>query len=99
MSQKRWQDIMPFLSVIIFVSTLFGLVLLKMEVRRMGYLVLKSTQAYRKLRDQELLMSMEYAKLTRPEQVRKYAVSHLTLNDARNGQIIQLAGQRLALPQ
>jgi hypothetical protein len=99
MSRQRLNDILPFFSVLILVSTLFGLVLLKMEVRRMGYSVLKSSQEYRKLKDHQRLMSMEYARLTRPEYVRKYAVSHLILNDARTGQIIQLAGLKLAMPQ
>lgn len=99
MSRKRLQEFLPFLSVMIFVSTLFGLVLLKMEVRRMGYQVLKASQEHRKLQDQRRMMSMEYAKLTRPDKIRKYAVSRLKLNDSRNGQIIQLAGQTLAMPQ
>lgn len=99
MSRQRIHDLLPFFSVLIFVSTLFGLVLLKMEVRRMGYSVLKASHAYKKLQDERRMMTMEYAKLTRPDRVRKYAVSHLKLNDSRNGQIIQLAGQTLAMPQ
>lgn len=99
MSRQRIRDILPFFSVLIFVSTLFGLVLLKMEVRRMGYSVLKASHAHKKLQDERRMMSMEYAKLTRPDRVRKYAVSHLKLNDSRNGQIIQLAGETLAMPQ
>lgn len=90
---------MPFFSVLMLVATLFGLVLLKMEVRRVGYSVLKSTQEYRKLKDHHRLLQMEYAQLTRPEVIRRYAVSKLTLNDARVGQIIQLTGRQLAVPQ
>ena len=99
MSRRRINDLLPFFSVLILVATLFTLVFLKMEVRRMGYAVLKSTQEYKKLRDHQRLMNMDYARLTRPELVRKYAVSRLTLNDARNGQIIQLSGLELAMPQ
>lgn len=99
MIRRRLHELMPFFSVLMLVVTLFTLVILKMEVRRMGYSVLKSTQEYRKLRDHYRLMSMEYAQLTRPERVRKYAMSRLTLGDARNGQIIQLAGRTLAMPQ
>ena len=99
MNRQRLNEILPFISILILVSTLFCLVLLKMEVRRMGYSVLKSTQTFRKLKDHQRMMRMEYARLTRPETVRRYAVAHLTLNDARNGQIIQLAGQKLAMPQ
>ncbi len=93
------REMVPFFSVLIFVATLFTLVLLKMEVRRMGYSVLKATQEYRNLQDQYRLLNMEYAKRTRPDVVRKYAVSRLTLIDARDGQIIQLTGQKLAFPQ
>ena len=99
MSRHRLNDILPFVSVLLLVSTLFLMVFAKMEVRRMGYSVLKASQEYRKLKDHQRLMRMEYARLTRPEHIRKYAVSRLTLNDARNGQIIQLAGQKLAMPQ
>ncbi len=99
MSRERLNEILPFFSVLIFVVTLFGMVLLKMEVRRMGYSVLKASQEVRKLKDRQRLLSMEYARLTRPDHVRKYAVSKLTLNDARVGQIIQLTGQKLAMPQ
>jgi cell division protein FtsL len=98
-NHKRLQEMMPFFSVLMLIATLFSMVLLKMEVRRVGYSVLKSTQEYRKLKDQYRHMQMEYAALTRPDVVRRYAVSRLTLNDARNGQIIQLTGQKLAVPQ
>lgn len=98
-ARRSLNEILPFLSVLIFVATLFALVLLKMEVRRMGYQTLKASQEYRALRDRYRLMSMEYAQLTRPELVRKYATRHLTLEDARTGQIIQLAGSELAMPQ
>lgn len=99
MSRQRLKDILPFFSVLIFVATLFALVLAKMEVRRMGYQVLKASQEYHRLQDQYRLMSMEYARLTRSDRVRQFAVNRLNLNDSRNGQIIQLAGRSLAMPQ
>ena len=97
--KKRYHSLKPYLSVTLLISTLFSMMFLKMEVRRMGYSVLKTSQEYHKLRDHHRMMSMEYARLTRPEHIRKYAMSRLTLNDARNGQIIQLTGQKFALPQ
>jgi hypothetical protein len=99
MSRRQLNEMLPFFSVLILVGTLFGMVLLKMEVRRMGYSILKASQEYRKLKDYQRLMEMDYAHLTRPDAIRKYAVAHFTLNDARNGQIIQLAGLKLAMPQ
>lgn len=97
--RQVWTELKPFVSVLFLIGTLFSLVLLKMEVRRMGYSVLKATKEVQQLKDQNRLLSMEYARLIRPEHVRKYAMSHLTLNYARNGQIIQLTGQKIALPQ
>ena len=99
MIKRRFHDVVPFLSVLILVSTLFTMVFLKMEVRRVGYAVLKLSEQQRHMQDRRRMMSMEYASLTRPDRVRKYAVSHLNLNDSRSGQIIQLAGQALAMPQ
>lgn len=99
MSRRSLHELVPFFSVLLLVTTLFSLVFLKMEVRRKGYSVLKATREYKALQDQHRLMSMEYARLTGPELVRRYAVNRLTLNDARVGQIIQLSGQDLAMPQ
>jgi cell division protein FtsL len=97
--KQVWIDIKPFFSVVIFIATIFCLVLFKMENRRMGYSVLKAIKEVQMLKDQNRMLSMEYARLTRPEHVKKYAMSRLTMNDARNGQIIQLTGQKIALPQ
>jgi hypothetical protein len=96
---QLWTELKPFASVFIFIATMFSMVILKMEVRRMGYSVLRTTKEVRQLKDQNRLLSMEYARMIRPEHVRKYAMSHLTMNDARMGQIIQLTGQKIALPQ
>jgi hypothetical protein len=97
--KQVWTELKPFVSVLFLIATLFSLVLLKMEGRRMGYSVLKETKEVQQVKDQNRLLAMEYARLIRPEHIRKYAMAHLTLNDARNGQIIQLTGQKIALPQ
>src|SRR6266404_3184794 len=76
MSKQRLNEMLPFFSVLLLVATLFGLVLLKMEVRRMGYSVLKASQEYRKLKDHQRMMTMDYAKLTRPDLIRQYALTH-----------------------
>lgn len=89
----------PFLSVTIIILTLFSVAFMKMEVRRLGYTVLKENRAFKILSDEQRLKTMEYARVMRPERIRRYAISHLTLNEARNGQIIQLVGQRIAVPQ
>lgn len=99
MSHEDIKELKPFLSLIIIVSTLFIVAFMKMEVRRLGYVVLKSSRQYKTLKDQQLVKTMELARITRPDHIRHYAMSRLTLNEARNGQIIQLVGSRIAVPQ
>jgi hypothetical protein len=99
MSQDSMDELKPFLSLVIIVATLFTLAFMKMEVRRLGYTVLKETKQHKILKDQQRLQAMELARITRPDHIRRYAMSRLTLSEARNGQIIQLVGQRLAVPQ
>lgn len=87
----------PYLSVLIIVLTLFVMVFFKMETRRLGYTALKTNQEFQKVQDEFRIQSIAYAKTVQPQRVRTFAVSQLTLNDARRGQIIQLTGQNIAL--
>ncbi len=87
----------PYISILIVVLTMFVMVFFKMETRRLGYTALKTNQEFQKVQDEFRLQSIAYAKIVRAERVRSFAVSQLTLNDARRGQIIQLTGQNIAL--
>ncbi len=99
MSRHQVGALRPFLSVLIIISTLFFLVFLKMEVRRIGYSVLVETRQYKALRDEYRHQVMTYAQMTQPDRVRNFAVSQLTLSEARNGQIIQLSAPGLVFIQ
>lgn len=99
MSKTSVKKLRPFISVLIIVGTLFSTVFFKMEVRRMGYLVLKENREFKNLQDEVRLKVMTYAKVTRPDRVREYALSQLTLSDAQRGQIIHLTADRIAIPQ
>ncbi len=99
MKRQRLKDLEPFLSLLFVVATLFSFVFVKIELRRMGYAVLKETRQYKLLRDEHRSLTIEYAKRTTPERVQHIAVNQLTMNRAKMGQIIQLTGQRLAVPQ
>lgn len=89
----------PFISIVLIILTLLSLVFFKMEVRRKSYVVWRQIQTFRQLKDRHRLLEMEYVKVTRPEHIRKYAVSHLTMGEARTGQIIQLTGSKIAVSQ
>lgn len=99
MDRGQAGELKPFLSIVLIISTLFTLVFLKMEVRRMGYSVFALSRNYKVLRDRHRLLVMQYAQITRPDRVKKIAVSKYTLNDAKVGQIIQMMGSQIALPQ
>ena len=88
---QDWTPLKPFLSVIIIVFTLFGLVFLKMEERRMGYLLLQMTREQRKLVEEKRMREMTLTKVTRPAQVER-AAKNMTLRKVQANQIIHLSG-------
>jgi len=97
MKKQATETIKPFFSILIVVFTMFVMVFFKMETRRLGYTALKINKDYQKAQDDLRLATISYAKFMRPERVRTYAVSRLTLSDAQKGQIIQMTGQNIAL--
>lgn len=89
---KDWAPLKPFFSVIVVISTLFFLVFLQMEERRLGYEILKQTRAQKRLMEEKRVKEMQLAKMTRPQQVEKLAASRLTLRKIQASQIIHLSG-------
>ncbi|MFN3697179.1 MAG: hypothetical protein ACK4VO_07040 [Pseudobdellovibrio sp.] len=90
MNSEHIRQLKPFCSVLFLVVTLFMMVFLKMEERRMSYVVLKQTREFKK--NKELLKQKEFqlAKLTRPQLVETVAKEKLTLKRATQAQIIHL---------
>jgi len=99
MKKQHVSELKPFLSVLIIIMSLFSIMFLQMEVRRMGYVVLKQVRAHKSLRDNYRLLSLDYLKYTNPERLRKMAASHLRLAEAHTGQIIQISENNIALRQ
>ena len=99
MYKSKLAELRPFLSVLVIISSLFSVVFIKMEVRRVGYSVLKESRSYKKLNDEKRKLVIQLARVTRPARLRKIAVSQLTLDDAKIGQVIQMAGTKIALRQ
>ena len=90
MNSEHIRQLKPFCSVLFLVVTLFMMVFLKMEERRMSYVVLKQTREFKK--NKELLKQKEFqlAKLTRPQLVETVAKEKLTFKRATQAQIIHL---------
>ncbi len=84
-------DTKPFLSISIIIASLFFVVFCKMEVRRLGYMVLKQAREEKLLQDQKRLVAMEYASLVRPERIESYAQNYWSLARAQQKQIILIS--------
>lgn len=93
------RELAPFASLLIVVSFLFMCVFCKMEVRRMGYSVLKLTREERNMRDLERQQLIQLAKITRPDRLQSVAQNRLRLEKAEAGQIIQMTERGVALRQ
>ena len=93
------RELAPFASLLIIVFCLFSIVFCKMEVRRMGYSVLKLSREERQMKDLERQQMIQFAKITRPERLQQVAQARLTLKKAEVGQIIQMTGRGIALKQ
>jgi cell division protein FtsL len=90
MSSQNWQRLRPVLSVFLIILTLFSVVFLQMEERRLGYGLLKINQDARKIAERKKDLEIQLAKLTQPEVVEKLAARQFTLKQADPKQIIVL---------
>lgn len=86
------KELYPFISILMIVSTLLGLVILQMEERRMGYVLLKLSRENKTLIEEKREKSAMLAKLTRPQQVERLAQSRMTYKKVQSSQIIHLSG-------
>lgn len=95
MSKKS--DFRPFFSVLVIIFTMLTVVFSKMEVRRMGYSLLKESRILKVLQETKRLDQMKLASLTRPERIESLAQRNLSLRRAQKGQIVQISGERIVL--
>ena len=98
-ANSKNEHLKPVLSILIIIFSLFLMVFLQMEVRRLGYMVWKQGRDYKVVLDEKRTLAAEYAKITRPARLQEVAVSRLTLGQAKAGQIIHMSGDRVALKQ
>lgn len=89
---RDFAKLKPFLSICIIISTLFALVFMQMEERRIGYSLLKLSREQKEIIEQKRVKSMKLAKLTRPQQVEKFVQNRSTLKKMSSSQIIHLSG-------
>jgi hypothetical protein len=90
MNSSDIRQLKPFLSLLFIIFTLLGLVFIKMEERRLSYVVLKSTREYKKISEIARQKEISLAKLLRPQLVETVASQRLTMRKIKPGQIINL---------
>lgn len=82
----------PFVSVMLIVCTLLGIVFLQMEERRLGYTLLKLSREHREILEEKRGREIQLAKITRPQLVEHMAQRRFTLKKVSANQIIHLPG-------
>ena len=89
----------PFFNVVLVICTLFTIVFFNLRLRSMNYDFLVRSRFYGALQDQYYKNLMEQARLTRSERLEKWAHSRMTLDWAKEGQVILVIGEKAAVPQ
>ncbi|MFS4458292.1 histidine kinase [Bdellovibrio sp. HCB2-146] len=76
----------------LIILTLFSIVFLQMEERRIGYSVLKLTRQHKKVLEEKRAKEIALAKITRPQLLESVAQQKFTLKKVQANQIIHLTG-------
>ena len=92
-------NLIPFFNILIIILTLFIIVFVKTWLRDMNYDFLIQSSLYGSLQDRYYKNLMMQAQLTRSERLEKLAHSRMTLNWAKDGQVILIIGGKAAVPQ
>ncbi len=92
MSSEKFRQLKPFFSILLVIFTLFSIVFLQMEERRMGYVVLKLSHEHKKVLEEKRVREIALAKVTRPQLLDHMAQQKFTLKRIQASQIIHLGG-------
>jgi hypothetical protein len=95
MSAQSIKSLRPFLSILIFICTLFTMAFFKMEVRRLGYSLLRVSRVEKAAKDQQRLQNIAFYRLTQPGRIENLAQTRLALSKASEGQLVHVAGKLL----
>lgn len=99
MSSEKIKHFKPFCSVLMIVLTLFSVVFLQMEERRLGYSILKLNRESKKVQQEKRQKEISLMRVTRPQLVETVAHQKLTLKRIQPQQIIHLTTAAELLPQ
>ena len=89
----------PFCSIMMIILSLFIIVFIKMEVRRLNYSILRQNRQYQISLNRYHKNLMNYLQMTRGARLDRLARSKLTLDHVQKGQVILIVGGGIAIPQ
>jgi hypothetical protein len=84
------KEVKPLVSILIFIFSLFSLVFLQMEERRLNYELLKLNKELKRALESRRVQEIKLAKATRPERIEKEIQMTTALVDPRESQIIHM---------
>lgn len=87
----------PFLSLLFIITTLLAIVFVKMEERRLSYVVLKMTKEHKRVIEIQKQKEISLARLTRPQLFESMATKKLTMKRVTAAQIIHLTSAGAAV--
>jgi hypothetical protein len=87
----------PVVGICLITATMLGIVFFKMEVRRLGYLIVKKSRDLKVAEDEKRVAVWRLSQVNRLDKVMQMAESKLTLNMPKAGQIIQMSGDQVAV--
>ncbi len=87
----------PFISIVFILMTLFAVVFVRMENRRMGYEIYDLAEIEKKEIQKQRVAMLHLARMTSPERVRKLATERMTFQQAKEGQVIRVTGRGSAI--
>ena len=96
---KTKDNWIPFVNVAIVIVSLFVIVFCKVKLISMNYAFLKDSRLYGTFQDRYYKNIMTQAKRNRSERLEELAHSKKTLNWAKEGQVILIIGDKVAVPQ
>lgn len=82
----------PLLSIFIFVFSLFTVVFLQMEERRLNYELLKLNKEMKKTLEKRRIEEVTLARATRPERIEKEVQMKTAFADPSLAQIVHMSG-------
>ena len=86
----NFENVKPFISLFFILVTLFAVVFVRMENRRMGYAIYDLAQKERSETQKQRVALLNLARMTSPERVKKLATEKLTFQAAKEGQVIRV---------